>query len=293
MVVRLLKPCVIVMFIYLRTDSSIITISYILVVCYCHVCIPSHRQQHHSYILLYILTMVVRLFKSCVIALFVYLRPFIHGCQIVKAVCYCHVCIPSHRVQHHNYILLYILTMVVRLLKPCVIAMFVYLCSSRVFLPFLYTFVQTVCYCHVCIPSFKLCVIAMFVYIRSSRVLLPCLYTFVQAVCYCHVCIPSFKLCVIAMFVYLRSSVCYCHVCIPSFKPCVISMFVYLRSSRVLLPCLYTFVQAVCYFHVCIPSFKPCVIVMFVYLRSNPVSLPCLYTFVQIVCYCHVCIPSF
>jgi hypothetical protein len=122
-------------------------------------------------------------------------------------------------------------------------------------------------------------------------------------------------------------------VCIPSFKPCVIAMFVYLRSSRVLLPCLYTFVQAVCYCHVCIPSFKPCVIAMFaylrssrvlfawtkvykhgnntrlerrhtnmaithglnvfVYLRSSRVSLPCLYTFVQAVCYCHVCIPSF
>ena len=95
------------------------------------------------------------------------------------------------------------------------------------------------CYCHVCIPSFKPCVIAMFVCLRSSCVLLPCLYTFVQAVCYCHVCIPSFKLCVIAMFVYLR-------------------------SSRVLLPCLYTFVQA-------------CVIAMFVYLRpdSSIITISC------------------
>jgi hypothetical protein len=83
------------------------------------------------------------------------------------------------------------LTMVVRLLKPCVIAMFVYLRSSRVLLSCLYTFVQAVCYCHVCIPSFKLCVIAMFVYLRSSRVSLPCVYAFVQAVCYCHVCISS------------------------------------------------------------------------------------------------------
>lgn len=32
---------------------------------------------------------------------------FNHGCQIVQAVCYCHVCIPSPRQQHHNYILLY------------------------------------------------------------------------------------------------------------------------------------------------------------------------------------------
>jgi hypothetical protein len=158
----------------------------------------------------------------------------------------------------------------------------------------------------------------MFVYLRSSRVLLPCLYTFVQGVCYCHVCIPSFKSCVIAMFVVYKHGnntrlerrytnmamphawtkvykhgnntrlerrytnmtithglnetfvqiLCHCHVCIPSFKPCVIAMFVYLRSSRVLLPCFYTFVQA-------------CVIAMFVYLRSSCVLLPCLYTFVQ------------
>ena len=112
MVVRLLKPCVIVMFVYLRPFNHGCQI--VQAVCYCHVCIPSHRQQHHSYILLYILTMVVRLFKSCVIVMFVYLRPFNHGCQIVKDVCYCHVCIPSHRQQHHNYILLYMLTMVVR-----------------------------------------------------------------------------------------------------------------------------------------------------------------------------------
>jgi hypothetical protein len=77
----------------------------------------------------------------------------------------------------------------------------------------------------------------------SSCVLLPCLYTFVEAVCYCHVCIPSFKPCAISMFVYLRSSVCYCHVCRPSFESCVIAMFVYLPSSRVLFPCWYTFVQ--------------------------------------------------
>jgi ABC-type multidrug transport system permease subunit len=136
----------------------------------------------------------------------------------------------------------------------------------------------------------------MFVYLRSSHVLLRCLYTFVQGVCYYHVCIPLFKPCFIAMFVYLRSSrmamtnglneglqkwqwrtawtkvykhgnntrlerryknmAIYCHVCIPSFESCVIAMFVYLRSSCVLLPCLYTFVQAVCYCHVCIPSFK-------------------------------------
>jgi hypothetical protein len=139
---------------------------------------------------------------------------FNHGCQIVQAVCYCHVCIPSHRQQHHSYVLLYILTMVVRLFKSCVIVMFVYL------RPFNHgcQIVKAVCYCHVCIPSFKPCVIVMFVYLRSSRVLLPCLYTFVQAVCYCHVCIPSFK-------------------------PCVIAMFVCLRSSCVLLPCLYIFAQ--------------------------------------------------
>jgi hypothetical protein len=52
---------------------------------------------------------------------------FNHGCQIVQTVCYCHVCTPSPRELHHNCVLLYILTMAVRLFKPCVIAMFVYL----------------------------------------------------------------------------------------------------------------------------------------------------------------------
>ena len=137
-------------------------------------CIPSHRQQHHNYIMLYILTMVVRLFKTCVIAMFVYLCPFNYGCQIVKAVCYCHVCIPSPRVQHHNYILLYILAIVVRLLKPCVIAMFVYL------RPFNHgcQIVKAVCYCHVYIPSHRQQHHNYFLYF--SRVLLPCLHTFAQ-----------------------------------------------------------------------------------------------------------------
>jgi hypothetical protein len=91
----------------------------------------------------------------------------------------------------------------------------------------------------------------------------------------------------------IQTCVFYCHVCKPVFKPCVIAMSVFLRSSCVLLPCLYTFVQAVCYCHICIPSFKPCVIAMFVYLRSSRALLQCLYTFVQAVRHCHVCIPSF
>jgi hypothetical protein len=159
------KPCVIAMFVYLRSSVR-----------HCHVCIPS--------------------FKPCVIAMFVYpegiqtwqwrtawTKVYKHGNDarlerrytnmaithglneaFVQAMRHCHVCIPSF--------------------KSCVIAMFVDLRSSRVLLPCLYTFVQAVCYCHVCRPSFKPCVIAMFVNLRSSRVLLPCLYTFVQAVCY-------------------------------------------------------------------------------------------------------------
>jgi hypothetical protein len=68
--------------------------------------------------------------------------------------------------------------------------------SNPVLLQCLYTFVQAVCYWHVCILSFKPCIIAMFVYLRSCPVSLPCLYTFALAVCHCHVCIPSVKPCV-------------------------------------------------------------------------------------------------
>jgi hypothetical protein len=132
----------------------------------------------------------------------------------------------------------------------------------------------------------------MFVYLRSSRVLLPCLYSFVQVMCYCDVCIRSFKVCVITMFVYLCSSrvltawtKVYKHGNNTRLERRYKNMAIThgLNSfKRVLFPFWNTFVQVVCYCHVCIPSFKSCVIVMFVYLRSSCVLLQCLYTFVLI-----------
>jgi hypothetical protein len=115
----------------------------------------------------------------------------------------------------------------------------------------------------------------------------PCLYTFVQAVYYCHLCIPSFNPCVIAMFVYLRSRCvllpCYTNMPITHAWT---KVYKHGNSTRLerrntnmaithdlneLFPCWYTFVQVVCYCHVCIPSFNPCIIAMFVYLRSSRV----------------------
>jgi hypothetical protein len=136
------------------------------------------------------------------------------------------------------------------------------------------------------LPSFKPCGIAMFVYLRSSRAALPCVYTFVQSVCYCHVCMPSFKPCVrytnMAITHNLNEGIqtwqC---------RTAWTKVYKHGNNTR-LLPCLYTFVQAVRYCHVCIPSFKPCGIAMFVYLRSSRAALQCVYTFVQSLCYCHV-----
>jgi hypothetical protein len=162
---------------------------------------------------------------------------------------------------------------------------FVYLRSSRVLFPCLYTLLQVVCYCLVSIPSFKPCIIAMFVYLRSSCVLLPCLHTAWTKVCkhgnntrlerrYTNIAITHSLNEGIQTWQWHRIwTKIYKHGNDTGFERRSTNMAI---TSRVLLPCLYTFVQAVYYCHVCIPSFKPCVIAMFVYLRSRCVLLPCL-----------------